>query len=157
MDAFDGSLRQRLERLEGSVPVANTSPGRRPRIRRAVRTSLAVAAAVALLAFGGGLVIGRFVDPNVPQGHEGLENPGQPFYGAGLRCMTPPEADRLITSRGFTVTWQIEDRDKDGAGTTTLSNTPPTTGVVEGGFAEGGHVHVVVSVGSGAVRYAGCG
>lgn len=70
--------------------------------------------------------------------------------------MTPPEAHRLITRRGFSVTWQIEDRDAKGVGTMTLSSSPPPTGYVEGGFVEGGHAHVLVSVGPGAVPYPGC-
>jgi hypothetical protein len=155
METFEPQLRERLGRLEASVPVADARPRRR-RLGRAVRTSLSLAAAISLLAFSGGLVVGRFLDSNEPIGHEGLENPGQPFYGAGLRCMTPAGAHQTITARGFTVTWQIEDRDSNGVGTTTLSGTPPSAGVVEGGFVQGSEAHVVVSVGSGAVPYVGC-
>jgi hypothetical protein len=155
MDTFETRLRDRLVRLEAAAPVRDVRP-RPNRGRRGLRTTFAIAAALLLGTFAVGLAVGRFVHPNEPVGHPGLENPGQPFYGAGLRCMTPPDAHRTIVERGFTVTWQIEDRDPTGAGTTSLSTEPPPSGVVEDGFVEGNKAHVVVSVGSGAIPYLGC-
>lgn len=156
MDPFELDLRTRLARLEGAVPVTGTF--RRPRwwLARPVRTSAAVVAASVLLAFAAGLAAGQFVNPQGPIGHEGLENPGQPFHGTGITCMTPADANALIVARGFSVTWQIEDRDPSGSGSTTLSDVPPPRGIVDGGFVEGRHVHVVVSVGSGSLPHGNC-
>jgi hypothetical protein len=159
MDGFDIQLRERLARLDAAVPIRR-GPRRAHPSSRPMRVSVALAAAVSLAFFAAGLAVGAFVDPleqPFVRGHEGFENQGQPFYGTALHCMAPPEAHRVITGRGYGVTWQIEDRDGAGRGTTTLSSTPPPTGVIEGGFVEGDSAHVVVAVGSGASVAPDCG
>jgi hypothetical protein len=55
--------------------------------------------------------------------------------------MTPPEADAAIRARGYTVTWQIEDR---ASRSSRIDAQPPTTGYVIGGFVNEMHAHVVV-------------
>jgi hypothetical protein len=156
MDDFDLRLRQRLEGLERAAPVSNRAIERRRPKDRATRTILALAAALALAVLSGGVAGAALVVYGTPQGHEGFENPGQPFYGAGLRCMSPPDAHRVIAERGYTARWQIEDRDEDGIGTTSFADDPPPAGVVEGGYVDGSVAFVVVSVGSGTRPYAGC-
>ncbi len=83
-----------------------------------------------------------------------MENFGQPFFGVRLECMTPSAAHAAIVAKGYAVRWQVEDRDAGGDGSTTFSTTPPPHGVVEGGYLDGTTVHIVVSVGSGAIRFA---
>jgi hypothetical protein len=112
--------------------------------------------ALVLVALVGGVVGAGFVVYGTPHGHEGFENPGQPFYGAGFQCMTPKDVQRVIVDGGFAVSWQIEDRDENGVGTTTFSGEPPESGVIEGGFVDGSVAYVLVSVGSGARPHPGC-
>lgn len=150
-------LRRQVDEQVMALWVETTGPASRRRwgpLRRA--TLLALAATLALAAFLAGVAVGRYVDPNEPVGVPGLENPGEPFYGVGLNCMTPPEANAVIVAKGFAVSWQIEDRDSEGNGSTSFSTTPPPAGVVEGGFIQRKTAYVVVSVGSGAIPFDWC-
>jgi hypothetical protein len=157
MDSFDARLGERLARLESAAPGPIVAPERQVGSRwNVARGSVAVAAALALAAFVAGAAVGRYVDSNEPVARPGLENPGQPFHGVGLQCMTPREAQAVIVAKGFDVWWQIEDRDSNGNGTTTFSASPPRDGVVEAGFIDGMTAHVVVSVGSGATPFDWC-
>lgn len=155
---LDDRLRHRLLRLEGAAPTA-TSMAVLPRAsRRTLRIPLAAAAAVLLGVASVGFTAGAFLDPNGAQGHPGLENDGQPFAGTGLHCMAPADAHRLIVARGYTVVWQLEDRPGDGksGGTTTLLDTAPDHGVVEGGFVQGTVAHVVARVDADAEPFPDC-
>lgn len=157
MDPFDLRLHQRLARLEAAAPEPQVARSRRKTLRAQVaHRSLLVAAVFIVAAFAAGGAVGRYIAPNEAIGHPGLENPGEPFYGAGLQCMTPPQADAVIKAKGFEVSWQIENRDAEGNGTTIISTLPPPAGVVEAGFVQGNTAHVVVSIGSGAQPYDWC-
>lgn len=151
LDAFDGSLRSRLMRLEAAAPSAAAPQAVPliPRFRLAGRWSLAAATALLSLAFVAGAAIGGLVAREEVQGWEGFENPGQPFWGTGIGCMTPPQAQRLFLERGFTPYWQVERAGlvKGDGSTTQFSSEPPTEGVIWGGFVRGKTAHVVVEVG----------
>lgn len=155
MDPIDTVLHKRLAGLESSVPVGERDIA--AGVLGIRRTSIAIAAALSLGLFAAGLAVGRGLGPSGPIGHEGLENPGQPFSGTSLHCLAPREASELMTARGFTVVWQLEGRDPTGTGTTVIATSPPDHGVLAGGFAVGRVAHVVVEVYDGATRTSDCG
>jgi hypothetical protein len=151
LDSFDGSLRSRLLRLEAAAPSA-TAPQVMPlptRARFAGRWSLAAATAVLGLVLVAGAAVGRFATQGEVQGWPGFENFGQPFWGTGIGCMKPPQAQRLIVDRGFTPYWQVEHAGsvKGDGSTPRFSSDPPAEGVIWGGFVRGTTAHVVVVVG----------
>jgi hypothetical protein len=151
LDSFESSLRSRLLRLEAAAPAA-IAPEPVPslaRARFAGRWSLAAAAALLGLAVVAGGAVSRFASPQEVQGWPGFENLGQPFWGTGIGCMTPQEAQRLIVDRGFTPYWQVEQAGsaKGDGSTARFSSEPPAEGVIWGGFVRGDTAHVVVEVG----------
>jgi hypothetical protein len=150
LDAFDNSLRSRLLRLEGAAPSA-TAPRAMPSISRrfAGRWSLAAATALVGLVLVAGAAVGRFATQGEVQGWPGFDNFGQPFWGTGIGCMTPPEAQRLIVDRGFTPYWQVEQAGsvKGDGSVARFSSEPPTEGVIWGGFVRGNTAHIVVELG----------
>lgn len=151
LDSFDGSLRSRLLRLEAAAPSA-TAPQAAPSIPRAKfagRWSLAAAIALLGLVVVAGAAVGRFAAQEEVQGWPGFENFGQPFWGTGIGCMTPAQAQRLIVDRGFTPYWQVERTGpvKGDGSTTRFSSDPPSEGVIWGGFVRGDTAHVVVEIG----------
>jgi hypothetical protein len=146
LDSFDSSLRSRLLRLEAAAP-STTAPQGVPWVSRprfAGRWSLAAATALLGLVIVAGAAVGRFAAQDEVRGWPGFENPGQPFWGTGIVCMTPTEAQRLMVERGFTPYWQVEQADRS---TTRFSSDPPAEGVIQGGFVRGDTAHVVVEVG----------
>lgn len=151
MNEPEDALRARLARLERSVEVGTVPPMsvlRRDGWRgRRLTAPLLIGAG--MLLFGSGAVVGsRILAPDEPVAREGFANVGQPFHCAGLELMIPPEADAAIRARGYTITWQIEDK---AAGSSRLDARPPATGYVIGGFVEEMHAHVVVETGPAAV------
>lgn len=151
LDSFDSSLRSRLLRLEAAAPSATAPQGvpwvSRPRF--AGRWSLAAAVALLGLVVVAGGAVGRFASDTEVRGWPGFDNFGQPFWGTGIGCMTPTEAQRLMVERGFTPYWQIEPVGsvKGDGSTTRFSSDPPAEGVIWGGFVRGDTAHVVVEVG----------
>ncbi|HEX7948906.1 MAG TPA: hypothetical protein VF494_01050 [Candidatus Limnocylindrales bacterium] len=91
----------------------------------------------ATTVIGGALVVGEAV-----RGVPGVDSPGQPLYGAGLECMSPPEAAAYLTGHGFTDTvWQVE---RDGAKEIAHVSTPPEHGyVVPGAIVDGVLIMIV--------------
>lgn len=156
--SFEGSLRSRLLRLEAAAPSARAPQAvtsiSRPRF--AGRWSLAAATALLGLVVVAGAAVGRFAAQGEVRGWPGFENFGQPFWGTGIGCMTPPQAQRLILDRGFTPYWQVEPAGslKGDGSTPRFSYEPPADGVIQGGFVRGDTAHVVVEVGG--ERRPGC-
>lgn len=79
-----------------------------------------------------------------PIGHPGLFDAGQPLYCSGVQAMSPPVGDQYLEARGYTVTWQVENRD---AMTSQLTDTPPETGHIIEGVLHDQHLLLVVEVG----------
>jgi hypothetical protein len=157
----DRDLRDRLvameSRIEASAPPEIAS-------RRTRRLALSFAAApILMLALAGSVVAGALV---VGQGHgyPGVENPGQPLYGAQLECMTPPQAAAVIAAHGITkVVWQVE-RDAATApgavkpGSISVQQpTAPETGLVVPGSIVDGTLLMVVDQRRGAPAAGACG
>jgi hypothetical protein len=154
MSATD--LQARLAAMEARVPTP-PAPSLSPR-RRAARTlpfaagpALALIAAATVIAGGAAIV-------RLAQGTPGVENPGQPLAGAGLECMSPPEAAAYLTAHGFpTVTWQVETGDATGkGGSSTQSSRPPEHGYVVPGSVVDGRLIMVVDQRAGATGSGAC-
>jgi hypothetical protein len=144
MDELDEVLRGRLIRLEDSLEVPgrprhSALPGRSRRI--------AVGILVAVLVLGGAASASVLMN-----NREAIPSPGVFSAGGALACtgvwkMTPPEADTYLASRGFDVTWQIEDV---AAGTSRMSKDPPHQGFIIEGVLDGRALTLVVEIGTGA-------
>ena len=93
------------------------------------------------------------------RGYPGIENPGQPLYGARMECMTPPQAAAFLAAHGYTdVVWQVESgemvRVSDGGAegnapkgpnTSVQQSTAPEHGyVIPGSVLDDGRLHMVV-------------
>jgi hypothetical protein len=108
----DQQLDVRLGCLEARIPGAfapNVEPKRRP-VRLAGRS--AVAASLLLLATVATTAAIAVVVSGGVRGWEGIENQGQPLYGANLECMTPKQAEAYLVSHGYRdIVWQIKSDD----------------------------------------------
>ena len=136
----DVQLGERLRRLEARVPGAEAPAlrGRRP-VPRMIGGSLAATLLILLAATtvaGAAVIVSEAV-----RGHPGVDSPGQPFFGAGLECMSPPEAEAYLADHGYTGTvWQVE---RDGAASDHVS-TPPEHGyVIPGSIIDGVLIMIV--------------
>ena len=136
----DIELDKRLGQLEARVPGAEAPMlGGRRRAPRILGGSLAGTILVLLAATTvvGGAVIVSGVGRTAP----GVQNPGQPLYGAGLECMSPPEAEAYLTDHGFPdAVWQVW---RDGLATVLVS-TPPEHGFVVPGSILDGVLYMIV-------------
>lgn len=146
---FEEVLRARLERLGSTIRV-EAMPTLVPARSRRRLALMAALVAAALLAVGGTAVIGRPAKaPNEPNFGAGVTNVGQPFACVPFARMTPPEADRYMRERGYSVRWQIEERP---SGRFWHSDVPPATGHPIAGVIVGkNQILYVVEVGPGAV------
>jgi hypothetical protein len=129
----DVDMDERLAQLEGRVPDAEPPAIRGRRAPRVLGGSLAgtILVLVAATTVGAGAVILSDAVRVTP----GVQNPGQPLHGAGLECMSPPEAEAYLNDHGFAnAVWQVE---RDGFDTVQVS-TPPEHGyVVPGSIIDG--------------------
>jgi hypothetical protein len=148
----------RLAALEARVPAPSRPalPVEGARRRRLAPIALApvLVLALAATAVAGGAIVGRLAE-----GHPGIENPGQPMAGAGMACMTPPEAAAALAAHGFTrVDWQVERGDIAAkTGTSTHQATAPEHGfVIPGSVLEDGSVIMVVDQRVGATGAGDC-
>jgi hypothetical protein len=161
---FDLELSGRLAALEARAPVIGQPP-HLTRQRRSRRLAVSVLIAPALaLAVVATTAAGVAVVRNLAQGHEGIENPGQPLAGANLECMTPPAAAAFLAARGYRdVVWQVEsgsvgaDKGAQGTSTSALQAVPPEHGfVVPGAILDDGKLHMIVDQRSGASGVGAC-
>lgn len=134
----DRDLRDRLVAMESRLETA-APPEIRSRAGRRFALSFAVAPLL-ILVLAGTAVAGAAIVSGAVRGYEGVENPGQPLYGAQLECMTAPHAAAYIAAHGITkVQWQVEQDDPSADapghhGTKTIFQaTAPETGVVVAG------------------------
>jgi hypothetical protein len=133
------------------------------RSHRSRRVALSFASASLLILALGGTALAAIAIANQAQGHPGVENPGQPLYGARLECMTPPQAAAYIADHGITqVVWQVERDDpaaiavgKTGS-TSVQQTTAPETGVVVPGSIADGTLLMVVDQRHGAQVSGAC-
>lgn len=146
MDDFDKRLRSRLERLESTLPVGQTSSAR-PK-RTPLRLSLGVASAIAAVALLAGAVAGATVVSEGVRGYPGLFALGGPFHCTRIQQMAPPQAEAALNELGYDVTWQVEDR---GLGTSVQTPTAPPDGYIIEGVLHGANLLLVVERGEGAV------
>lgn len=149
-------LETRLSAMEGRVPTP-PSPSLTPR-RRLVRAAPFAAGPAFALITAATVIAGGAAVISLAQGTPGVENPGQPLAGAGLECMSPPEAGAYLTAHGFTeVTWQVETGDATGkGGTSTQRSTPPAHGYVVPGSIVAGQLLMVVDQRAGATGVGAC-
>ncbi|MGZ6267264.1 MAG: hypothetical protein ACXWNR_01695 [Candidatus Limnocylindrales bacterium] len=153
----DLELKNRLAAMEDRAP-AFEPPAIPARRHRSVVMSFAMAS-VLTLAFAATAVATVAIVGGIVHGHPGVENPGQPLFGANLECMTPPQAAAYLAEHGYTdVVWQIESGGLGKSqGTTVLSSVAPAHGfVVPGSMAEDGKLHVVIDQRSGASGVGAC-
>jgi hypothetical protein len=146
---LDAELDERLGQLEARVP-GDLPPAIRGRwrARRILGVSLAGTTLNLVLASavvgGTALVLGNLLSA------PGVENPGQPLYGAGLECMSPPGAAAYLREHGFTdVVWQVEwVYGKANSRPSVQVATPPEHGyVIPGAILSDGRLHMVVEQG----------
>lgn len=145
MDDFDDRLRTRLERLEMTLPVSQTTSARPTRVP--FRLSLGVVSGIAAVALLAGAVAGATVVSESVRGHPGLFAPGGPFQCTRIRQMSPPQAEAVLEDLGYDVTWQVEDR---GLGTSEQKPTAPPDGYIIEGVLDGANLLLVVERGEGA-------
>ena len=150
----------RLVALETRLPV-EAAP---PRIESATgghrrrRAIALVAAPIMVLALGATAVAGPTVYGLLVRGAPGIENEGQPLYGANMECMSPPQAAAFLAARGYTdVVWQIEVTDKGpGAANPEQVAWPPAHGYVIPGAVFDGQLHMIVDQRPGATGVGAC-
>jgi len=154
MDAPD-EIDVRLAAMEARVPATATlRAAPRRRIRRLASLAAAPVLVLALAATAvAGVAIARFA-----QGTPGVENPGQPLAGAGLECMTPPQAAAYLAAHGYPdVTWQVETGDIAAkSGGSTQVATPPAHGYVIPGSIVNGTLIMVIDQRVGASGSGAC-
>jgi hypothetical protein len=165
MHDIDLELDRRLTALEARAPGRDDPPalvaGRR---RRRFAVSLAMAPALLVVvvatAVAGSAVIARLT----AEGYPGIENPGQPLYGASMECMSPPEAEAFLAARGYSdVRWQVEtgtmvapDGGK-GTSSTVVQAHPPAHGyVIPGSVGGDGRLTMIVDQRAGATGVGDC-
>jgi hypothetical protein len=154
-------LTERLSALEARAPGRDKPPALPvggPRRRWGV--SLAAAAVLALL-IAGTVGAGVIVVDQQAAAAPGIENPGQPLYGADLECMSPPQAAAYLDAHGYhRVVWQVEAGDPSLGKTDATSvqqSTPPEHGyVVPGAVLGDGKLHMVVDQRVGATGVGAC-
>jgi hypothetical protein len=146
----------RLAAMEARVPAPAAVPllARRRRIGRVAPFAAAPALALVLAATA---VAGAAITQLV-HGSPGVENQGQPLAGAGLECMTPPQAAAYLAGRGYTsVVWQVETGDiASKTGGSTQVATPPVHGYVVPGSIVDGRLIMVVDQRIGATGVGAC-
>lgn len=164
MTRTDNDLDTRLGALEARAPGRDDPPvlpaGRR-RGRLAISAAVAPLVVLALVATTTAAVV---VVRTMAEGHEGIENPGQPLAGATMECMSPPEAAAFLAAHGFKdVVWQVESGEilnsAGGKGTskTVIQSSPPEHGyVVPGSILGDGRVHMVIDQRAGASGVGAC-
>lgn len=157
-------LATRLAGLEARIP-ADGDPPALPlsdRLQRRRQRLGAIALAPALvLAIGVGVVAGGAVIEGIEAlALPGAQNPGQSLEGAGLECMSPPEAAAYLAGRGFTdVVWQVETGtagDKGSQASRQQATAPDHGYVVPGAFLPDGRLIVVVDQRVGATGTGAC-
>jgi hypothetical protein len=137
---LDVELDERLGQLEARVPGAEppTLRGQR-RIPQFLGGSLA--GAILVLVAATSVVGGAVIVSEAVRGHPSVDSPGQPFFGAGLECMSPPEAEAYLADHGYTNTvWQVE---RDGAASDHVSTAPEHGYVIPGSIIDGVLIMIV--------------
>ena len=162
---LDRTLEARLVALEARAPGRDDPPrldrrSRRSRFAASVAMAPVLILALVATAAAGTAVISRLT----AEGHPGIENPGQPLEGAAMECLTPPDAQAFLASRGYTdVVWQVEtgsvlspDGGK-GSSTTVQQASPPEHGyVIPGSVQDDGRLLMVVDQRVGATGVGAC-
>ncbi len=159
MDHFDTRLRDRLQLLEANLP-ARAGTGAK---RRSPRWTALVVAGVAVLALATGGAGATLVQAGVTifrqgaaigqevlleNGHPGVFGPQGPLYCTRIQEMGPRQAAPILADLGYTVTWQVEDRD---ARTSTQTTISPADGFIIEGVLHGRDLTLVVERGAAAV------
>lgn len=163
MTTTDVDLDSRLRALEARAPGRDDAPDLLPVRRRgrfAAPLAMASILVLAMVATAAGAVLVR----TIAEGHEGIENPGQPLAGANMECMSPPEAAAFLAAHGYRdVVWQVESgQTTDGAGgkgqsSTVSQATPPEHGfVIPASVTSDGRLHMVVDQRVGATGVGAC-
>jgi hypothetical protein len=136
----DVEVDERLGRLEARVPGAEP-PAIRGRRRAPRILSGSLAGTILVLLAATTVVGGAVIVSGAVRGWPGVQNAGQPLHGAGLECMSPPQAATYLIAHGFTTTvWQVE---RDGGPSVQVS-TPPEHGyVIPGSIIDGVLIMIV--------------
>jgi hypothetical protein len=148
----DAELDERLGQLEARVPGAEP-PAIRSRRRAPRILGGSLAGTILILVAATTVVGGVVIVSGAVRGWPGVESFGQPLFGAGLECMSPPEAAAYLTDHGFTDTvWQVE---RDGSAGVQVS-TPPEHGYVIPGSIIDGVLYMIVDQRSSATGTGNC-
>ena len=136
--AMDGQM---SAALEATADAAASHRGRWARHRSVAM----LAAVIALVTLAGVVGAEALRDPNEPRGYPGITNPGQPFWNTPILEMTPLDAHRFAEERGYSATWQVDDRHgtADPEDDTFFhADAPPECGDVVGGAMIDGILHL---------------
>lgn len=139
-DDFDARLRDRMRRLEETMPDLTTTTSE----HRRLRWSLPAVTLIAALAFAAGAA-GATVMREAVGTAPGVFSPDGPLYCTRIQQLSPREADPLLREFGYDVTWQVENRD---TGDYERSTTPPSEGYIVEGALIGRDLVLVVEQGS---------
>jgi hypothetical protein len=150
---LDLELDLRLAALEMRAPGrGDPAPlsrrGRRGRFATSFAMAPVLVLALVATATAGTVVIAQLT----AEGRPGIENPGQPLAGAGMECMTPPQAEAFLSDHGYTdVVWQVEsgqviaaDGGKGSSTTVQQASAPEHGYVIPGSIGGDGRLLMVV-------------
>ena len=144
MTEFDDRLRSRLLRLEERLPTNSRDASESyPRNRRRTRL-MGVASGLVAIALVSGAATAAVLD--AVRGRPGVFSAGGALACTAVVEMSPYDADRLLRDLGYSITWQVEDRN---TGISHSSNVPPAEGFIQGGVVTGRELIVVVETGVG--------
>jgi hypothetical protein len=148
-------LAQRLTALEDRVPVRGDLPSISVRRHGQGHARVAVLVAVALLLPVAVASADRI--SSLVRGYPGVENKGQPLYGADLECMSPPAAATYLARHGFDdVIWQVESGTGKTGHSVQRRSAPAHGFVVPGSVMPDGSLIMVVDQRTGATGTGAC-
>lgn len=139
-ESFEATLRERMADLERSLSPTREAPSRH-------RGGLALPAVAALLLIGAAAGTAGAAAIDAVRSSPGVFSQAGALACSSVQDMAPPHADEVLRELGYTVTWQIEDRD---AGTSVTATIPPAVGYIQEGVLHGRELLLVVETGDAA-------
>ncbi|MCU0482816.1 MAG: hypothetical protein MUC54_00845 [Chloroflexi bacterium] len=149
----------RLAALEATAPVDAGPPALAHAGRRGLLLTPAAPAGLLALAMVGSAAAGGALVAGLAQGFPGVQNPGEALEGAGMECMSPPEAAAFLAAKGYTdVVWQVESGVAgEKSGRSVQQATAPAHGyVVPGAILSDGRLYMIVDQRVGAAGGGAC-
>jgi hypothetical protein len=156
-------LDARLAALEARAPGVSATPALAGRTRRR-RFAVSMAMAPALVLVIAATAAAGVVVTHLAEGNPNIQNPGQPLAGAGMECMTPPQAAAFLSQHGYTnVVWQVEtgtmlnaDGSKGSSSSVEVASPPEHGYVIPGSVHDDGRLVMTVDQRAGFTGIGAC-